>query len=45
MDARMAWSQRAGSAIVDLGSPLEAVSADAERDPVGGTHLANSERS
>jgi len=36
MDAWMAWSQRAGSAIVDLGSPLQAVSTDVEGDPVGG---------
>jgi hypothetical protein len=36
MDAWMAWSQRAGSAIVDLGSPLQAVSSDVEGDPVGG---------
>jgi hypothetical protein len=35
MDAWMAWSQRAGSAIVDLGSPLQAVSSDVEGDPVG----------
>jgi len=31
----MAWSQRAGSAIVDLASPLQAVSTHVEGDPVG----------
>ena len=36
MDAWMAWSQRAGSAIVDLGSPLQAASADVDGDPIGG---------
>ena len=36
MDAWMAWRQRAGSAIVDLGSPLQAVSTDVEGDPVDG---------
>ena len=37
MDARMAWSQRAGSAIVDLGSPLQAVSSDGEGAPSAAT--------
>jgi hypothetical protein len=36
MAAWMAWSQRAGSAIVDLGSPLQAIYTDGEGDPVGG---------
>jgi hypothetical protein len=40
MDARMAWSQRAGSAIVDPGSPLQAVSSDVEADPVGGYSIS-----
>jgi hypothetical protein len=36
MDARMAWSDRAGSAIVDMGSPLQAVSGAVPGDPIGG---------
>ena len=37
MDAWMAWAQRAGDAVVDLGSPLSVVEAGGDAgDPVGG---------
>jgi hypothetical protein len=37
MDAWMAWAQRAGDAVVDLGSPLDVVEAGGDAgDPVGG---------
>jgi hypothetical protein len=37
MDAWMAWAQRAGDAIVDLGTPLAVVDAGGDSgDPVGG---------
>ena len=37
MDAWMQWAQRAGDAVVDLGSPLSVVEAGGDAgDPVGG---------
>lgn len=37
MDAWMAWSQKAGEAVVDLGSPLSLVAAGGDAgDPIGG---------
>ncbi len=37
MDAWMAWAQRAGDAVVDLGSPLDVVEAAGDAgDPIGG---------
>jgi hypothetical protein len=37
MDAWMSWAQRAGDAVVDLGSPLSVVEAGGDSgDPVGG---------
>jgi YCII-related domain len=37
MDEWMAWANQAGSAIVDLGSPVQAVAATtASGDPIGG---------
>src|SRR5690242_17609965 len=37
MDAWMAWSQKAGEAIVDLGSPLGVIEAGGDAgDPIGG---------
>jgi hypothetical protein len=37
MDAWMAWAQRAGDAVVDLGSPLNVVEAGGDAgDPIGG---------
>ena len=37
MDAWMAWAQKAGDAVVDLGSPLSVVSAGGDAgDPIGG---------
>jgi hypothetical protein len=37
MDAWMAWAQRAGDAVVDLGAPLAVVEAAGDTgDPVGG---------
>ncbi len=37
MDAWMAWAQRAGDAVVDLGSPLGLVEAGGDAgDPIGG---------
>jgi len=37
MDAWMAWAQKAGDAVVDLGSPLSVVAAGGDAgDPIGG---------
>jgi hypothetical protein len=37
MDAWMAWAQRAGNAVVDLGSPLAVIEAGGDAgDPIGG---------
>ena len=37
MDAWMTWAQRAGDAVVDLGSPLDVVEAGGDTgDPIGG---------
>jgi hypothetical protein len=37
MDAWMAWAQRAGDAVVDLGAPLKVVEAGGDAgDPIGG---------
>ncbi len=36
IDAWMAWAQRAGSALVDLGSPLQPVVGGGVGDPVAG---------
>jgi hypothetical protein len=37
MEAWMAWSQRAGGAVVDLGAPLSVVEAGGDAgDPIGG---------
>jgi len=36
MDAWMTWAQRAGSAVVELGSPLQPVGGGGVGDPVGG---------
>ena len=36
MEAWMAWGERAGSAVVDMDSPLQAVSGSGEGDQIGG---------
>jgi len=44
MDAWMAWAQRAGDAIVDLGSPLGLVEAGGDSgDPIGGFSILQAE--
>jgi hypothetical protein len=36
MEAWMAWRERAGSAVVDMGQPLQPVSDGGDGDPIGG---------
>jgi hypothetical protein len=36
MEAWMAWGQRAGSAILDMGAPLQSVAGAGAGDPIGG---------
>lgn len=36
MDAWLAWGQRAGSAILDMGAPVQPVAGAGDGDPVGG---------
>jgi hypothetical protein len=44
MDAWMAWSQRAGDAVVDLGSPLAVIEAAGDAgDPIGGYSILQAE--
>ena len=44
MEAWMAWAQRAGDAVVDLGSPLGVVSTGGdEGDPIGGYSILQAE--
>jgi hypothetical protein len=44
MDAWMTWAQKAGDAIVDLGSPLSVVDAGGDAgDPVGGFSILQAE--
>jgi hypothetical protein len=43
MDAWMAWGDRAGSALVDMGSPLQPVSGAGEGDPIGGYAIMQAE--
>ena len=43
MDAWMAWGDRAGSALVDMGSPLQPVSGAGDGDPVGGYAIMQAE--
>jgi hypothetical protein len=44
MDAWMTWAQKAGDAIVDLGSPLGVVEAGGDSgDPVGGFSILQAE--
>jgi hypothetical protein len=44
MEAWMAWAQRAGDAVVDLGSPLAVVEAGGDAgDPIGGYSVLQAE--
>ena len=44
MDAWMAWAQRAGDAVVDLGSPLNVVEPGGDAgDPIGGFSVLQAE--
>jgi len=44
MDAWMAWAQKAGDAIVDLGTPLEVVETGGDvGDPIGGYSILQAE--
>jgi hypothetical protein len=44
MDAWMAWAQRAGDAVVDLGAPLAVVEAGGDAgDPIGGYSVLQAE--
>lgn len=43
MDAWMAWGERAGSALVDMGSPLQPVSGTGDGDPIGGYAIMQAE--
>lgn len=43
MDAWMQWGQRAGSALVDMGSPLQQVTGGHEGDPIGGYSIMQAE--
>ena len=43
MDAWMQWAQRAGSALVDLGSPLQQVTGGPEGDAIGGYSIMQAE--
>ena len=44
MDAWMAWAQRAGDAVVDLGMPLAVVEAGGDSgDPIGGYSILQAE--
>lgn|SRR4051812_9502975 len=44
MDAWMSWAQRAGDAIVDLGTPLQVVEPGGDTgDPVGGFSILQAE--
>ena len=46
MDAWMAWAERAGDAVVDLGTPLEVVDAGGDSgDPIGGYSILQAESS
>ena len=36
MEAWMAWGERAGSAVVDMGSPVQSISGSAGDDQIGG---------
>jgi hypothetical protein len=36
MEAWMAWGERAGSAVVDMGSPVQSISGSAGGDQIGG---------
>ncbi len=43
-DAWMAWAERAGEAVVDLGTPLEVVEAGGDSgDPIGGYSIMQAE--
>jgi hypothetical protein len=44
MDAWMAWAERAGDAVVDLGSPLAVVDSGGDSgDPIGGYSILQAE--
>jgi hypothetical protein len=44
MDAWMAWTEQAGDAVVDLGTPLEGVEAGGDSgDPIGGYSILQAE--
>lgn len=43
MDAWMQWAQRVGSALLDLGSPVQQVTGGTDGDPIGGYSIMQAE--
>jgi hypothetical protein len=43
MEAWMAWGERAGAAVVDMGSPVQSISGSAGGDQIGGYAILQAE--